>query len=678
MSIMQIAHINPFALTKAVDLNDEQILSLWVNVSGATTDFAEFARPQSPMPTFIMGAKGSGKTHLMRYHSFELQILRHKQRHIGLREGITQDGYVGIYMRCSGLNSGRFANKRQPAEVWSELFAYYIELWLTQHLLHIIQALELGKKDGDEPSLCRAIISLFDKSPPTTPTTVSDLRTLISELQRHLDFEVNNCVLTGKINAEVLATRGKLVFGIPKLLAERYDFLKNILFVYSIDEFENLTFEQQKLINTLVREKELPSTLRIGSRLYGIKTQATDSAEEENLRHSEFEAIYLDQLFRTHKKRYSVFAKVLIEKRLAAAYGLPEEESKVKAINMNWAEFFETWDDNWNSKDILALVGKTPPVERPHFLSLKKKLRMANLPDRSVDKIIKHLIVADYPLLEKLNLLVLFQEMFKGTSPVEASAAIQNMCREFIHDQNSKGRYGGTLDHFKNDLVAQLRRENDAKQYYLGLDTFIAMSAGLPRALLTILRSVFEWSFFNGEDPLRTYRLSVSAQQRGVKDASDWFYENMRKAGEDGLAIQAAIDRLAQMFRVNRFADKPVECSLISFSVAEEDASAEALRILRLCESRSFLNRISGGQRDKNSERVTMKFQLSNMLSPRWDLPLGRRGTIAFDARQFETIFDPNKRTQFSQVLAEWRERMTAPHFGRQRGEGLIQQDSLL
>jgi hypothetical protein len=152
----------------------------------------------------------------------------------------------------------------------------------------------------------------------------------------------------------------------------------------------------------------------------------------------------------------------------------------------------------------------------------------------------------------------------------------------------------------------------------------------------------------------------------------------MRKAGDDGFAIQGAIDRLAQMFRVNRFADKPVECSLISFSVAEEDGSAEALRVLRLCESRSFLNRISGGQRDKNSERVTMKFQLNNMLSPRWDLPIGRRGTIPFDARQFDAIFDPSRRGQFDQVLADWRDRMTAPHFGKSKRQDSEPQRTLL
>jgi hypothetical protein len=391
MSSVLITQANPFGITKAVDLNDEQILSLWVNVSGAAADFAEFARPQSPMPTFIMGAKGSGKTPLMRYHSFELQTLRYNQRNVSLREGVRSDGYIGIYMRCSGLNSGRFANKRQSPEVWKELFAYYIELWLTQHLLHVVQVLELGKADRDESALCRSMVSLFDKAPLAIPASIAELRSLITQLQRHLDFEVNNCVLTGKISAEVLATRRRLVFGIPKLLAERYAFLRNVLFVYSIDEFENLTLDQQKLINTLVREKEFPSTLRIGSRLYGIKTQATDSAEEENLRNSEFESLYLDQIFRTHKKRYSTFAKELIEKRLTAAYGLTDDDSKINTIDVNWAEFFETWDDNWKSKDIVKLVGGKPPHERAHFLSLRRKFQNTEFSESTSDRVIKNL-----------------------------------------------------------------------------------------------------------------------------------------------------------------------------------------------------------------------------------------------------------------------------------------------
>src|SRR5271170_3729635 len=99
---------NPFRITKSNDLTDEQIDQLWVP-SGEDED--TFARPTSPMAMFLLGGKGSGKSHLMRYYSFPLQLIRYKRTGDGLIENLQKDGYVGIYARCGGLNSHRFRGK---------------------------------------------------------------------------------------------------------------------------------------------------------------------------------------------------------------------------------------------------------------------------------------------------------------------------------------------------------------------------------------------------------------------------------------------------------------------------------------------------------------------------------------------------------------------------------------
>lgn len=642
---------NPFGATKAVDLNDSQIQNLWVDVLDVGEELSHFAHPSSPMPSLVLGAKGSGKTHLMRYHSFELQMLRYGANPTAeeIQAGVARDGYIGIYALCGSINSSRFREKRQSEEKWREVFAYYLELWLSHHLLQIVDKLQLG--DDFESKLCAAIGQLFDRPLASQARTVRELSDQIADLQRSLDFCVNNAVMTGALDVEILVTRGRLIFGIPKLLASHCAFLKNALFVYAIDEFENLTIEQQRVINSLIRDKQIPATFRIGARLYGVKTFQTDGSEEENLKDSEYEVIPLDRIFRAHKHKYATFAKSLVSKRLTSASNVSALSVAVETAD--WGGLFQSVDDRWDSEYYSALIKDKVP---PHLKTFRDKLRGVSVAE--VDQLIDMMAVARYPLLEKLNLLRFYKHAHRKTNRLEVAERVMSECKQFLRAPEKSSSYATALDHYKSDLSAQLHRENGGKQLYLGLDTFVLMSAGLPRALLTILRSVFDWSTFNGEDPLRTGRISIDAQYRGVRDASDWFYENMRKTSGDGRRIQAATDRLAQLFRVNRFADRPAEISLCAFAIAEQDGSAEARQVLRLAEERSFLNRMPSRERkDKNSGTPLAMFQLSPMLAPRWDLPLARRGVPVFSGRELDAIFAPTSEDQFDRILDEWKTR---------------------
>ncbi len=640
---------NPFGVTKAVDLNDSQIQNLWVDVLSIGDELSHFAHPNSAMPSLVLGAKGSGKTHLMRYHSFELQMLRYGANPTAkdIQAGVANDGYIGIYALCGSINSSRFRGKGQSEEKWREIFAYYLELWLSHHLLQVVEKLQLGEEV--ESTLCVAIGQLFDRPLANQGRTVRELGGQIAALQRDLDYRVNNAVMTGKLDVEILVTRGRLIFGIPRLLASHCEFLKSALFVYAIDEFENLTIEQQQVINSLIRDKQIPATFRIGARLYGVKTYRTDGSEEENLKDSEYEVIALDRIFRAHKKNYATFAKSLISKRLSSS----SSASALSAVgeSADWAGLFESVDDRWDSDYFAALIKNKEP---PHFKDFRKNLR--GVAEAEADRLVEMMTVAGYPLLEKLNLLRFYKQANRKANRLEIAERVMRECHAFIQGTEKADSYATALDHYKSDLIAQICRENGGKQLYLGLDTFVLMSAGLPRALLTILRSVFDWSTFNGEDPLRTGRISIDAQYRGVRDASDWFYENMRKTSGDGHRIQAATDRLARLFRVNRFADRPAEISLCAFAIAEQDGSEDARQALRLAEERSFLNRISsGGRKDKNSGAPLSMFQLSPMLAPRWDLPLARRGVTQFSGEELDAIFAPASEEQFDRIIDDWR-----------------------
>lgn len=664
---------NPFSLTKANDLSDDQIQELWVDIAPADSPESLFSagRFASPMPTFILGSKGSGKTHLMRYASFALQKKRFEKHRLGPLAGARADGYVGIYTLCSGLETGRFQGKGQSEEAWLEVFSYYLELSLGIAALAVIDDLLVEEiQESIEPRICTAVSRLFDFDPPTA----NDVGTLIDELERRrreLDYQVNNAAFTGKLAPNVTASRGRLIFGIPQAFQNCSSDLGGFLFAYQLDELENLTEAQQKHVNTLVRDRRGPATLKIGARQFGIKTLATMSAGEENIRDSEFEELRLDLRFRRNEKTYRDLVASLVERRLQNFW--PQSSTGLAGRSRRLSDWFEEPKRDPFDPFFVRLVKGAPSPERPHMARLRDALAdhlsrggaRGARNDEDIQAIMSAVAVPDAPLLEKLNTLLIFNAWAKGLDLAQTAASVKADCEAFVSTKGA-GRYRQKLDHYKSDLIAQMFRDGAFRYNYGGLDEFTRMSEGQPRALITLLKQTFDWATFQGERPFEVGSISLDAESKGALAAADWFYNNMRKAGGDGQAILIAIDRLAELFRINRFADNPIECSLIGFSVSARVGSETSQKNLRLALDHSFLVEILGGQSERNSEQVTGKFQLNRMLVPKWGLATGRRGIKPLSEAEMNAIFDPQMGEAFEKVKADWASRMNAP-FDRAR-----------
>lgn len=663
---------NPFNITKAMHFSDQEINDFWVDIPDGG-GFVEMAKPNSPMPMLILGGKGSGKTHLMRYFSYPVQKIRHPT---DILSGLQKEGFLGIYLLCGGLNSERFRGKGQPEETWAGLFSYYIELWLGQILISTLNDIFCGYPNlqKHEKQFASDILSLFDvKYNTDNYCSLSQISNLLEGLHHELDWQVNNCVITCNLNVQIALTRGSLIFGIPKLVAKYIKALEDCLFVYIIDEYENLTAEQQRYINTLVREIQAPSTIKIGSKLFGLKTLSTYCADEDNKDGSEFEGLHLDAHLRNNPK-YELFAKHLVIRRLSEAFGRSDMQEK-KNLEVDWIlECFELQDTTSLAKETTAfIISKYVNRDRPYFKKLKSQLlsgyKSNFTPGLSavsdIDVIISRLCYPDLPLVEKLNIFLFYKDWFSSANLLQSSEMIRDSCLKFVEGADDK-RFASVLDHFKNDMIAQLLRECDQKQRYLGIDAFIDMSSGIPRNLLVLLKHITAWSLFYGERPFRGDPISIRAQQAGVFEASEWFHRDARAVGGDGGLLQDCIGRLATLFRAIRFSDKPVECSCITFSCNISEISSEAKRMIDLAQKWSLLIN-TGGQRDRNSERIDPKLQLNPMLSPRWDLSIYRRGVIPLRPDEVNSIFDDSNKSEFDKIVKDRVARMSAPFFGKKQ-----------
>lgn len=660
---------NPFGITRAADFTDEQIFEYWVDLADGS--FFDLVQPRSEMPMLILGGKGSGKTHIMRYMSFPLQKLRYPG---DLQQGIRDERYLGIYMRCSGLNSARFRGKKQSKDVWTSVFAYYMELWLAQMAVDtccevIPSSLILTESNTEIVASAR---SLFDNPSELFPSQLAGLSSHLRELQRELDVAINNCAIEGKLNVTIRTTSGRLVFGLPRLLATHVPEMRNILFVYLIDEFENLTDDQQMLVNTLIREKEHPCSFKVGARLYGVRTYATYCAGEDNKEGSEFERLPLDARLRRDEVKYAGFARRLVIKRLVKRGLLSHSLDSEAAENQFLASAFEHSSTEGLAETATEFViSKYTNLPRPYFSELESLLHhgikaqmcpgLSSASDASA--VIELLSCPSFPLLEKLNCFMLYQKWYAKQDLMRASQAIKEECESYIASRDNTTSYHDKLLHWKADLLAQLRRECEQKQQYSGFDTIVELSWGNPRHLLILLKHVLSWAMFKNEKAFGDHPISVKAQTEGIKEAADWFYRDARMTGPDGKLIQDAINRLGTLFRSIRYAHKPSECSLSTFSYDPASASAETGRLIDLAEKWLLLVYV-GGQSDRNSERVDMKFQINRMLAPKWDISFSRRGALAIPGDDLNSIFDPAFSDSFDERLKLRTARMTAPFFG--------------
>lgn len=119
---------NPFSFSKASDYTDEEINTFWVDIDD---DFVrKIIDPTSKSLLFILGGKGTGKTHLLRHFSYASTKLRHPN--LSGLEIIRNDGFVGVFLRANALDASRFDTSNENEK---ENGKYYLRSFLSLNLL---------------------------------------------------------------------------------------------------------------------------------------------------------------------------------------------------------------------------------------------------------------------------------------------------------------------------------------------------------------------------------------------------------------------------------------------------------------------------------------------------------------------------------------------------------------
>ena len=640
---------NPFALARASDFSDQQINDLWVELGQLA--IKSIIEPTSTRSKFILGGKGTGKTHLLRYYSYPAAKLRSKKG-TGLNV-VLENRFLAIFLRATNMDAARFELSGAPQPKWQQLFGVYLELRLVEGVLDaLIDVIVSSPTDSfDQLGFIEEIESSLAGANLANCQSIVDVRQWTLQYKRLIDDAVNNAAFTGELDVRVPFSLGAFCIPIAKAMARLNGNLDRVPLIYLIDEIENFSESQQQVVNTLIRYGEGLATFRVTGRLYSRKTYATLADGEQNREHAEFKTEILDDILRSFTK-YPEFAKKFVKKRLL----LSGAGTGVAQDNFSPVSCFEDIDQSEFYSNAIEMLGVEDGVESAKKIfqdSLRSTFKDAET--KLLIQEILGLLTLGFPLLvQKLNLVQFAKKLNRKSKPKVVAESIRTAARQFVDGKGTTaGWYATAYGHYAADIFAQICRESRRAigVPYAGFEMFTRMSSGNPRNLLIILGRAFEIAQFREIDFLDGEPLPIQYQTQAALAAARFTFENDTNYGSQSDAAREAVRRLAELLRAARFSLRIPEKSPLAISFSESDLSPKARETLNSSLNYSLVYEIYDGRKDRNTKALNRKIQLNPILSPRWGLAVVRGGDISLNREQLDAIFCNSNSASFDELL---------------------------
>lgn len=648
---------NPFTLARASDFTDKQINSLWTEL-GTPEIINTIIEPKSRVSKFILGGKGTGKTHLLRYYSYPVIRLRSPNE-----SGISilkRQKFLAVFLRATGVDATRFEASSGISINWQQLFGVYLELRLAEGILEALCDIKLtstASEFNDDLFLNEIKSTLFGTGLDEC-RTIHEFRNWVILQRRNIDEAVNNAAFSGNLELRAPFSIGSLCLPISKAMHKWHPQLAEIPLLYLIDEIENFSLHQQQVVNSLIRYGESLATFRVTGRRYAIKTLKTLADGEENREGAEFKTTFLDDILLSEDIKFQDFAKRFVIKRLQSAnIALKPNSSTTTGQVFNPALCFEDIPNSNFYAEVIEKL-KSPSPERSFVHSFVSALYNATSDkpgaQQSAEQIAE-LLIQDFPLIiQKLNVLLFMKKCKKGAQPLALAESIQADARSYINPETrSKNYYSNAYGHYASDLFAQICKEAPSGRgvLYAGFENFVKMASGNPRNLLIILGKAYDIATFRGVDFVSGQKLSLELQTEAASDAARFMYESDTNFGQDSDIALAAISRLASILRTARFSINIPEVSPLAFSFSDDDLTARAKKVLQNALNYSLVFEMTDGRPDRNSQKLNRKIQLNPLLSPKWSLPISRRGDISLNKELLSAVFDAQGSEDFDILL---------------------------
>lgn len=521
---------NPFKSINADGMTYKQIVDSWsepffMKRKALSEDF--YLR--TPLSLIISGARGTGKTMMFKYYSFQAQAIVAEKQEKTILDYFRECKSVSMYLKFDPYILQAFSDDGTDKGV----FIHFFELVVCESYIEFVNILhEKEEIDADQCILISEKIHELlglENSGNTINALGETVEGLINEVYGYIN---QKRIMGGDFYAKKRYGFKDLSYRVKETLCEIVPQLRGLIFLLVIDEGENfLEFEQKEMngfIKTLNARMNREIFLRIGTREPEIKTYETINKEEFLTIGRDYEKkdINYYTLEPDNRNDYRNWLKQIAQKRLSNCPVFSEKG--LVDIRSFLGE----------KENLCEEAGKCAAGKDDHF---RKCLKM-----EFSEELYEKLKVEDNPLLEMMNIWM----YKKGHSIDDIKAGLRGYFNQNSEEEDRekilfyKTKFRENKVSFLYLLLSIYKKE---KRYY-SFSTYSYLSIGNVCNYIKLCREAFDNAFFEDKQGLFEGHISVKAQHAAAMAVAHDEIEKVKYIPRYGKELYALVVNLGNLF----------------------------------------------------------------------------------------------------------------------------------
>ena len=397
----------------------------------------------SPKASLIFGERGSGKT----------TILKHLEKSFN---SSTDFRYIGLYYRFETAHTKALYNPEITEDKNIVAFSQAMTVIIGKLLCEVLMKLQSEKRITfeKEEEICLKMMDAIEIEYNYTKPTFESLKNILEMIRRKTLINLQNNRVICYLDYTTFVRQF-----CEELCKESR--LKETCFCVLLDEFENLTVSEQRVINSYIKSSSFFLTYKVCMRPDGFLTKNTLAEKEQLIFGHDYEEFdYVKDIVGSDGELRRHLREVC-SNRLAYFYselGNAFDKSALEVDNyldyVDDVKDIETWDRIDEYKDELRKV---------------------------INNYFKNSVEVINEITDAITLKLILVLYEKGINEKEI----------FSNISKKSDKYRNWMHNYKQNIIFQIISECEQTKKYCGFDTFVKLANGNARTVLEILHYAF-------------------------------------------------------------------------------------------------------------------------------------------------------------------------------------------